>query len=317
MTKPIESTVKKALESVEEMKERREKKNSRYPALVSVRTVRETLAKFGRIADRLRVDPATVLRWVLDDVPEDYVPSFLKKPVSIPETAYYSTKIPELDKVLNGGLLYGKTLLFRSFRGTGASTLALQACNGFAQEGRKAYFATGEMSSNAVIEYAERLGIVNNDVLLFGDPNGLDIERLIEDVVSCGAKFLVIDCLSVSSISDVQCDIGRLPMIEAVVSMVTSFAQKERISVMLISHNEAGGIYADYAGSERVRHLVDGLLKIDVKLVCGKDIGLREISMVEHSRRGRSGDTAFVEMTDKGVQSPSAETLKALARLSK
>ena len=196
------------------------------------------------------------------------------------------------------------------------TTMLLQACNGFAQDGRKAYFASGEMTSNAVIDYAKRLGIVNDNLALFGDPEGVDVEELFDDVLGFGAKFLAIDSIQVCTVSDVKGDIGQVTMMDAVANMVTSFAQKKRRAIMMISQLQKAG---DYAGSEKVQHLVDGLLRLDIKFVEEdgkmKDIGVREISMDGKSRQGRADITSLVELTDKGIMPPSAKALKALSNL--
>lgn len=231
---------------------------------------------------------------------------------------YHSTGIPELDRVLGGGVVYERTLLFGAPAGSGKTTLLLQVCDGFARGGRKAYFASSEMTREACEVYAKRLGIVNESIALFGDPKGVDVEDLFDDVIAFGAKLMVIDSIQVATVSDVKADVGQVAMMDAVTNMVTSFAQERKRAAIMVGHFEKT---ANFAGSEKMRHLVDGLVRLDVKYAGqnsdGKpiDTGVREISMDSKSRQGRSDVTALVELTDAGIRPPSVRALRALSKL--
>jgi predicted ATP-dependent serine protease len=229
----------------------------------------------------------------------------------------YSTGISELDHVLGGGVVLSKTLLLGASKGSGKSTAMLQACDGFAREGRKAYFASGEMTKEACLDYAIRLGIVNKNIALFGDPQGLDVEKLFEDVMAFGAQLLIIDSMQVSTVADVRGDIGKVSMMEAVTQLVTSFAQTEKRAVIMIGHLQKMG---DYGGSEQIQHLVDGLLRMERKYAGhnadGKPIDtmLREFCWDGKSRQSAADLTALVELTDTGVRPPSVKAMRMLMR---
>ena len=230
---------------------------------------------------------------------------------------YHSTGIKEFDRVLGGGVVPTKTLLLGAGRGAGKTTLLLQACNGYAQEGRKAYFASGEMTKEACLDYAKRLGITNSNIYLFGDPEGVDVEDLFRAVLACKATFLCLDSVQVATVADVKGDIGQVTMMDAVTNMVSSFSQAKNIASIMIGHFEKTG---NYAGSEKMQHLVDGLLRMDIKFVDDgaggrKDIGVREISWDGKSRQSKSDTTALVELTEDGIKSPSMKALKALSNL--
>lgn len=65
--------------------------------------------------------------------------------------------VPELDRVLGGGLVTGSLVLLSGDPGIGKSTLLLQALNGLAQRGFKVLYASGEESSMQIKLRAERL----------------------------------------------------------------------------------------------------------------------------------------------------------------
>jgi predicted ATP-dependent serine protease len=197
--------------------------------------------------------------------------------------------------------------------------MLLQACDGFAQGTRKSYFASGEMTQNAVIDYAQRLGIKNDNIALYGNPEGIDVEDLFEDVLAVGARFLVIDSLPVCTVSDVKGDIGSPSMMDAVIQMVSSFCQAKQRSCIIINHLNKG---EDYSGNRKVKFLVDGLVRMDYHSAeydeKGKPIGpaggVRMISMDAKSRQGRADITALVELTDNGIGAPSLAAMRALSK---
>ena len=237
---------------------------------------------------------------------------------AVKELVYYPTRIAELDKVLGGGLVRDRSLLLGAPKGAGKTTLCLQVCDGFAQGALKAYFASGEMTQHAVLDYAKRLGIRNKNIALFGDPEGLDTENLFEDVIEFGAQLLVIDSAQVCVVAGAKGDIGKPSMVDKVANMVTSFAQKKNRAVVLIGHLQKLG---DYGGTEQLLHLVDGLLRLDVKFVedaqgrLTRDIKAREISWDGKSRQSESNTTAIVELTPQGIRPPSIKVLRELSRL--
>ena len=230
---------------------------------------------------------------------------------------YYSTGIPELDKVLGGGVVYGKLIMVGAPRGAGKTSILLQACNGFAKDGRKAYFASGEMDGNTNIDYAKRLGIVNDGIHLFCNPEGIDVDDLFDRVLETQAKLVVLDSIQLCTVGDVKGDIGQATMIDAAINMLSSFGQAKRRAILIISHLNK---MQDFAGTEKGQHLVDGLMRLEIKYAQDadgrpKDVGIREISMDGKSRQGRSDITSLVELTDTGIKTPSTKALRELSKL--
>ena len=74
------------------------------------------------------------------------------------EAARISTGVPELDRVLGGGLVPGSLVLVGGEPGVGKSTLLLTALGAIARDGRRALLVTGEESAAQVSLRAARLG---------------------------------------------------------------------------------------------------------------------------------------------------------------
>ncbi|MBA2460964.1 MAG: AAA family ATPase, partial [Actinobacteria bacterium] len=78
--------------------------------------------------------------------------------VASDEAERISTGVPELDRVLGGGLVPGSLVLVGGEPGVGKSTLLLSALGAIAQSGRRALLVTGEESTAQVKLRAARLG---------------------------------------------------------------------------------------------------------------------------------------------------------------
>ena len=83
--------------------------------------------------------------------------------------------VPELDRVLGGGLVTGSLVLLSGDPGIGKSTLLLQALNGLAQRGYKVLYASGEESCTQIKLRAERLGSLHMNILVTNETNILSI----------------------------------------------------------------------------------------------------------------------------------------------
>ena len=78
--------------------------------------------------------------------------------VRVEEAARFSTGVPELDRVLGGGIVPASLVLLGGEPGVGKSTLLLTALGAIARSGRSALLVTGEESVAQVKLRAERLG---------------------------------------------------------------------------------------------------------------------------------------------------------------
>src|SRR5437763_8184256 len=97
-----------------------------------------------------------------------------ERPVRIGEVAASgaaarSTGIPELDRVLGGGLVPGSVTLLGGEPGIGKSTLLLQALTAQADAGARALLVSAEESKQQVRLRAERLGALASSLWLLSE----------------------------------------------------------------------------------------------------------------------------------------------------
>ena len=86
--------------------------------------------------------------------------------VSMEEEDRSSSGIPELDRVLGGGIVKGSLTLVGGDPGIGKSTLLLQICRYQANSGKKVVYVSGEESLKQIKMRAQRLGGFKENVFL-------------------------------------------------------------------------------------------------------------------------------------------------------
>ena len=88
--------------------------------------------------------------------------------VSVEDSAFRSSGVPELDRVLGGGLVPGAAILLAGEPGVGKSTLLLEVAAQTARYQRRTLYVTGEESASQVRLRADRTGGVHDELLARG-----------------------------------------------------------------------------------------------------------------------------------------------------
>ena len=94
--------------------------------------------------------------------------------ISTGQEERFTTHMPELDRVLGGGIVRGSLVLVGGDPGIGKSTLLLQVCRMLAMDERKVLYVSGEESLKQIKLRADRLGTFGDSLSLFCETN-LDI----------------------------------------------------------------------------------------------------------------------------------------------
>src|SRR6476620_2825030 len=86
--------------------------------------------------------------------------------VSVSDSTFRSSGVPELDRVLGGGLVPGAAILLAGEPGVGKSTLLLEVAAQTARYQRRTLYVTGEESAAQVRLRADRTGGVHEELCL-------------------------------------------------------------------------------------------------------------------------------------------------------
>ena len=121
--------------------------------------------------------------------------------VSVEQSRFRSSGVPELDRVLGGGIVPGAAILLAGEPGVGKSTLLLEVAAQTARYQQRALYVTGEESAAQVRLRADRIGAVRDDLLLAAET---DLAAVLGHIDAVQPAVLVVD--SVQTIASAEID---------------------------------------------------------------------------------------------------------------
>jgi len=208
-----------------------------------------------------------------------------------------SSGIPELDRVLGGGIVPGSVVLIGGEPGVGKSTLLLQVAANLAREGTPVLYMSGEESASQIRERAERLGAVAEGLYLLCDSDVTSIEEAAPD----GVGLIIVDSIQTVGNPDLPSPVGSVTQVRESASFLIRLAKRTGIPVLLAGHVTKEGALA---GPKLLEHMVDVVLYFEGEGV----YNLRMLRAVKN-RFGPTNELGVFEMRQEGlvgVPNPSA-----------
>jgi DNA repair protein RadA/Sms len=219
--------------------------------------------------------------------------------------ARLTVSMPEVDRVLGGGIVPGAVVLLGGEPGIGKSTLLLQVAAGAATarggEGRagdaatRVPYATGEESAGQLQLRASRLGLLAGpaadalDVLVT-----TEVEAVIEAARRTGTGLLVVDSIQTLSAAGLEGPAGSVGQVREAAARLGEFARASRTAVMLVGHVTKDG---SLAGPRTLEHLVDVVLMLE-----GDRYGSLRLLRGLKNRHGSTDEVGLLEMTADGMR---------------
>ncbi len=208
------------------------------------------------------------------------------------------TELPELDRVLGGGLVPGSVILMGGDPGIGKSTLLLQTLGTLAKEHRVLY-VTGEESVEQLGLRAKRLGVVPETQLRFYAQTDLgDILQVMEQEQP---QIVVIDSIQTVFDTTVLGAAGAVNQVRECASMLARFAKQTNTTILLVGHVTKSG---EVAGPRTLEHIVDAVIFME-----GQEDNRYRLLRSYKNRFGAANEMGVFMMTEKGlrgVTNPSA-----------
>lgn len=228
------------------------------------------------------------------------------KPVKLSEVTSaegerFSTGMPELDRVLGGGLVKGSMTLIGGDPGIGKSTLLLQVCNFMSGQGRKVLYISGEESMQQIRIRAERLGTLQ-ELYLYCETNLAQIEEVIRQEKP---EIVVIDSIQTMYVEEVASAPGSVSQVREATALLLRLAKGLAVSVFIVGHVTKEGAVA---GPRMLEHMVDTVLYFE-----GDRHAAYRILRGVKNRFGSTNEIGVFEMEEKGlteVENPSAYMLE-------
>jgi DNA repair protein RadA/Sms len=212
--------------------------------------------------------------------------------LDLPQVSRVSVGMPELDRVLGGGLVRGTFVLLSGDPGIGKSTLLLQAVSGFAKQGHDVLYVSGEESSEQVIMRAGRLRLMNPRVRVANESN---IDSIIQAINDEKPQMLVVDSIQTVFSPDIPSAPGSVTQVRECAAKLLDVAKSKGISIWLVGHVTKDG---SIAGPRVLEHLVDCVLYLEGDPQSGYRI-LRAVK----NRFGSTGEIGVFEMSELGMLS--------------
>jgi len=203
------------------------------------------------------------------------------------ESKRFSVGIPEMDRVLGGGLLSGTLILLGGNPGIGKSTLALQILPAFDQS---VLYISAEESESQVGLRAKRLGVSSTNLHLSSENN---IDSILDQISIIHPKLVVIDSIQTVFSDELDSLPGSVSQIRECGQRLLQLAKQENISVIIIGHVTKEGIIA---GPKMLEHMVDTVLYLE-----GDDRYDHRILRSAKNRFGATNEVGIFQMEEKGL----------------
>ncbi len=200
------------------------------------------------------------------------------------------TGVPELDRVLGGGLVPSSVTLVGGEPGIGKSTLLLQAVGRLATAGSRCLLVAAEESAAQVRRRADRLGAVVPELWLISETSLAGVVAAAEEV---RPEVLVVDSVQTIWDTDLDSAPGSVGQVRACAHTLAEFARRSGTAVVLVGHVTKDG---SLAGPRVLEHLVDTVLSFEGD----RHHALRILRAVKH-RFGPTGELGLFEMTGEGL----------------
>ncbi len=199
--------------------------------------------------------------------------------------------IPELDRVLGGGIVRGSVILIGGDPGIGKSTISLQLSHQLAEKGKKVLYVSGEESVQQTKLRADRLYPKTADTLYI--VNATDIDAIIASIKKFMPDLVVIDSIQVVYTPNLPSSAGSVGQVRECANILTQLAKQAGISVVLIGHVTKEGTLA---GPRVLEHIVDTVLYFE-----GERFSNYRVLRAFKNRFGSTNEIGVFEMRGSGL----------------
>ncbi|CAN5273511.1 MAG: DNA repair protein RadA [Nocardioides sp.] len=217
--------------------------------------------------------------------------------VSTAEAARRSCGVPELDRVLGGGLVPGAAILLAGEPGVGKSTLLLEVASQSARYRHRTLYVTGEESASQVRLRADRTGNVHDELFLAAET---DLGTILGHIEATRPELLVVDSVQTINVAGVDGVPGGVTQVKEVAAALVRAAKTRNMTTILVGHVTKDG---SIAGPRVLEHLVDVVLSFE-----GDSESRFRMARAVKNRFGPIDEVGCFDLTAHGIEGVSDPT---------
>ena len=196
----------------------------------------------------------------------------------------------EVNRVLGGGLVPGSLILLGGEPGIGKSTLSLQLA--LSANGLKTLYVSGEESAEQIKLRAERIGIHNEECIIYTETL---LENIIAQIEDLHPDIVVIDSIQTMYTNLVESSAGSVSQIRECAATLLKYAKGSGTAIFIIGHITKEGTIA---GPKILEHIVDVVLQFE-----GDNNNIYRILRGIKNRFGATFEIGVFEMLGNGLRS--------------
>ena len=213
------------------------------------------------------------------------------KEIETGDQVYTPSGLPELDRVLGGGIVEGSLMLVGGDPGIGKSTLLLQVCNHLCTAGKRVLYVSGEESARQIKLRAKRLGADQSDMIVLTE-NAMD--QVEEKLRQVQPEFCVIDSIQTMYRPEMGSAPGSVSQVRESAALLMRYAKQEGCAIFLVGHVTKEG---SLAGPRVLEHMVDVVLYFE-----GDHQHEYRLLRAVKNRFGSVNELGIFEMTGEGMR---------------
>ena len=205
----------------------------------------------------------------------------------------FSSGIPELDRVLGGGIVPGSLVLVGGEPGIGKSTLLLQVLDAVAAAGaeRSVMLVCGEESPAQVKMRAERICAAPGAIQVLAET---ELETILAALVERRPALVVVDSVQTLYSDELSSAPGSVSQVREATSRFLRLAKESGTAVFLVGHVTKDGAIA---GPRVLEHMVDTVLQFE-----GDRNRFFRLLRAVKNRFGSTNELGVFEMGQRGLE---------------
>lgn len=227
--------------------------------------------------------------------PRGVGPGMAVAPVALPDVPLDGGErirlpMPELERVLGGGIVPGSGVLISGDPGIGKSTLLMQMAAAVAQDGRKVLYVSGEESAHQIKRRALRLDLHTPALYLLAD---VRVDNILAQIEKLQPALVIVDSIQAVQLDGVQSSAGSVTQVRESAAALLRLAKAANIPLFLVGHVTKEGLIA---GPRVLEHMVDTVLYLE-----GDRFHSYRLLRAVKNRFGSTNEVGVFEMKAQGL----------------